>query len=183
MKVITIQHESVLEQLMNEGIYFNDLLDVSENLKEPYKFMAQEYGYKHRPLFACPVGFKCNFYGAKAEDSVGIILDVPEEFLRFQNYYNWSDLIYFMEIPNEFEQLNTLYTTLWEYGHCVLTEYSIDSLNKNMVTQATLDEFRKEWVIETFSVTEEFLDRYSGTGGAFTLEEPNRVIKECHYFE
>lgn len=31
MKIITIQHESVLAQLMKEGIYFNNSFDVSEN--------------------------------------------------------------------------------------------------------------------------------------------------------
>ena len=42
MRIITIQHESVLVQLMKEGIYFNNSFDINENLKEPYKFMTKE---------------------------------------------------------------------------------------------------------------------------------------------
>lgn len=42
MRIITIQHESVLAQLMKEGIYFNNSFDISKNLKESYKLMTKE---------------------------------------------------------------------------------------------------------------------------------------------
>lgn len=104
MRAITVQHKDVLKQLLTSGSYKADMDNVKyDNLKNAYEFMMQAYGYRTCPIFLAPVGEKVEFYGASFdEDHVAIEFDIPEDRIRIQKYYDWTDFVYFLEYQDEF---------------------------------------------------------------------------------
>ena len=104
MIVKTIQNRKVLDTLLSNKIHFSKR-DKIDNLTEPYKKMSEYYNWGSSPIFCCEVGRYSNFYGANCEDAVLLTLDVPDDLVKRQIYYDWSDVVYYTEFPNE-----------WEYG-------------------------------------------------------------------
>lgn len=172
MKIVTIQNKAVLNIINTEGIYKASYSRVSENLLAPYKALAKEYNYTSCPIFAGVVGKYCEFYGAKTEHSVALELDIPDEEVSFQDYYNWVDVIYYMEASKEeFEEtFNTaLVPNIETYTKMVLN----DKVEPNRAVQATIPYIKKEWIINTLSDLTKFEETHVGSGGRDILNELN----------
>ena len=171
MKVKTIQNIRVAKSLMKNGKYVvPDGVMISSNLIEPYKFMMKHYGYKNRPIFMCPVGYCANFGGAKVDkESVLISLDIPDRYCKIQDYYGWSDFIYFREMPWEYSAFNGC-KDVNSFGEYVLDLYKDGFIgNKGTVYQVTTQFLLKKWVTGIGRVTDDFVNNYYDTGGVNIL--------------
>lgn len=153
MKLITIQHPLILDPIKTNDVHHADIKRTGSNLIRPYRFMMKEYGYKHCPIFACIVGKKSNFYGANTDAGIAIELNVPDEHVRIQRYYDWTDLIYMMEFPDTFqEEFPTLAKrypypvdqAIEKYGHDILFPHRLDFASVEY--QATLEQIKAEWI-------------------------------------
>ena len=171
MRVITIQSRAVLTQLNKTGKFtVPNEAPISKNLVEPYRFMMKHYGYTNRPIFMCPVGHRVEFGGAKFNDAFIIELEIPDRFCKIQDYYGWSDFIYFTELPMEFDEFNGC-KTVEQFGKYVLDMYKSGfSTNDNIVYQVTTQFLRKSWVKKIIPVNSGFIDRYYDTGGRNMLK-------------
>ncbi len=173
VSLITIQNKAVTFILDKYGIYYSGK-EPADNLKAPYGRMKAEYGYEHNPIFAGVVGQKCEFMGAKTDGSVLICLEVPAIEVKFQNYYEWSDLVYFMECPDE-----------WN-GDISFDEYVKNTLHKpnlgqHNAWQATLSCIKKEWVTGVYDIPETFISRHIGSGGANILQKIGKQSQPVKY--
>lgn len=175
MYCITVQNINVFYQLTRRGIYKASMNRVSPNLKEPYKFMKEFYGYKTCPIFLMPVGSKVELSGAHFQSSVAIELDIPKEYIQTQDYYNWTDFIYFMEHKNEFAKTfdTNIFQTVEDYGR-----YVLEGNHKKNVKQVSVECIKKEWITNVLSVTSELRNKHENTGGANTLKrlEKYRIV-------
>ena len=172
MRLITVQHRSIIEYLRQNKVYHvDDRLPVASNLVEPYKFMMKHYQYKHRPIFCCPVGFCCNFGGCNDREGSYIIeMEVPDKLCRIQDYYGWSDFIYFTELPNEFSEFKGL-KTVKQFGVYVLDMYrDKNSLDRRLCYQVTIPSIHRSWIKKIIPVNKNFSDMYVNTGGENILQ-------------
>lgn len=166
MRVITIQRIEVIEQLKKNGKYrVDDNAPIGSNLIKPYKFMMKHYGYSTRPIFMCPIDTCANFGGACTEKAFVIEMEIPDRFCKVQDYYMWSDFIYFMELPNEWEKFNGC-ETVEQYGHYLL-DINKNGFNcgKDAVYQVTTQFIHKNWIKKIIPINEAFIDAYVNTGG------------------
>ena len=139
------------------------------NLVEPYRFMMKHYNYKHRPTFLAPVGYYVNFCGATLDNACLITLDIPDKYIKIQDYYMWSDFIYFSEMPHEIQQTYNV-RNVNELGRRVLDQFK-DGIEKNdTVYQVTTQFLLKSWVRKIERLTPEFIDAYIDTGGVNVLK-------------
>ena len=70
--------------------------------------MMKEYGYKYPPIFMGIVGKITNFYGLNPENMVAMQFEYfieTDANRRLQNYYSWTDLIYFTEYIDEYMEI------------------------------------------------------------------------------
>lgn len=170
MRVITIQSKEVLAQINKTGKYtVSNNVPISDNLIKPYKFMMKHYKYKNRPIFMCPVGYKVEFGGAKIKDACIIELEIPDRFCKIQDYYCWSDFIYFTEIPWEFEEFNGC-KTVEQFGMYVLDMYKEGFSNRNIIYQVTSQFLLKSWIRKIIPINSEFIDKYADVGGKNVLK-------------
>lgn len=171
MRVITIQHKNVLKTLYQTGEYrVDDKVPVSENLIKPYLFMMKHYNYKNRPIFMCPVGYCVNFGGADTNDAYIIELEIPDRYCKIQDYYGWSDFIYFSEMPYAYEPFNGC-ETVEQFGKYVLNVYKDGfDRNPNIVYQVTTQFLRKSWIIKAVPINDSFIDKYVDRGGIYALK-------------
>lgn len=167
MYCITIQNINVYYQLTRRGIYKASIDRVSPNLKEPYKFMRNFYGYKTCPIFLSPVGYKVELSGAKFNSSVAIELDIPKELVNVQEYYNWTDFIYFMEHRKEFEQTfdTQVFPTVEDYGKHILS-----NVNTKNILQASVESLKKDWITNVIGDPSLLQQMHDGSGGANKLK-------------
>lgn len=162
MIVKTIQNRKVLETLLSNKIHFSKR-DKIDNLTEPYKKMSEYYNWGSNPIFCCEVGRYSNFYGANYEDAVLLTLDVPDDIVKRQIYYDWSDVVYYTEFPNE-----------WEYG--TFDKFVAEVLNgvgtddQHAIIQVTIPFIWPEFLVKYEDITAEFIDKYIGNGGSAILE-------------
>lgn len=171
MRVITVQTKEVVEQLDKNGEYYvSPDAPVPVNLIDPYKFMMKYYGYSHRPIFMCPVGYKANFGGADTNNTYIIEMEIPDKFCNIQDYYGWSDFAYFTELPNDYEEFYG-FKTVEEFGRYVLGMYKDGFIgDRDTVYQVTTQVLHKSWVKKIVLMTDDFCDKYSNTGGVYILE-------------
>lgn len=165
MKVITIQHRQVLHMLQTEGCV--KVKHTGDNhILKAYEFMRREYNWETSPIFLAPIGYRVNLYGAHLEDSVCLVLDIPDELIKLQKYYTWTDFIYFLRHPEELQESYD-YKSVEELGKHAL----FDEVNKiTDCTQATVEYLSKDWlvgVIRDLSI----INKFYGTGGNFVLKE------------
>ena len=162
MIIKSIQNKNVLETLNAGNTHFAKDTNI-ENLIKPYHMMANHYHWTTSPVFGCVVGRRCEFYGANTNDAVILTLNVPDELVKLQVYYDWVDVIYYTECLNE-----------WEYDN--FDEFVADVLNgtktddQNISIQATIPYIKPEWLINAEPITSNFVDRYYGSGGSNVLE-------------
>lgn len=171
MRVITVQSKEVLLQLNKTCKYTVPLnAPISQNLIKPYKFMMKHYGYSNRPIFMCPVEHHVEFGGAKTDCTFIIELEIPDRFCKIQDYYGWSDFIYFTELPNEFQGFNGC-KTVEQFGNYVLDMYKSGfSNNPNIVYQVTTQFIRNNWVKKVIPISNDFIEMYSDVGGRNILK-------------
>lgn len=167
----TIQHKNVLTQLHKNGKYTVDGYDyIANHLIYPYAIMKKHYGYKHMPIFLAPVGYFVNFAGASTDNTSCILtLDVPDRYIKVQDYYMWSDLIYFSELLG---QLHSVYNVkdLKEFSKQVLDEYKDGIIKDRTTYQVTTQFLLKSWIRKVEEITPEFIDMYVNTGGVNVLK-------------
>ena len=168
VKIITVQHKNVLDKILSDGIYYANtekyVAENRSNLLEPYQYLMHEYGYKHFPIFGCQIGYHCEFYGADcSENSTLIELSVPTNEVKIQNYYDWTDLIFYMERPEEWQQIT--------YPFKQFFKDTLHPTDECRVHQVTMERIKKTWITDTFPVTEKFSERHNGSGGGNILHE------------
>ena len=172
MICITVQNKEVYRELCENGIYKAKFSRVSDNLLKPYKFMSKQFGWQECPIFLSPVGFYVEMGGAKFnKDSIAIQLDIPDELVKMQRYYDWSDFIYFTEMPGEFKDACNVekYETVEDWGKTIL-DIKVNKSCKDPL-QVTVKELRKEWVIGTIDYLDKICNNHSDTGGANIMKE------------
>lgn len=158
MKIVTIQNKAVLNILLSGNTYIADMSRVPKNLIEPYKHMQRLYGWNTCPVFAAPVGYRVEFYGCRSDNGVLLCLDVPDEFIKLQRYYSWSDFIFYLENPDE------------DVPDASVIDYNLKEPVKDAALQATLPFIRPEWVFcYLMNVPERFLEIHDGSGGRSVL--------------
>ena len=169
MRAITVQHKDVLKQLQTNGSYVADINNVKyDNLKNAYEFMMRAYGYRTCPIFLAPVGHKVEFYGASFdEDHVAIEFDIPEDRIRIQKYYDWTDFVYFLEYQDEFYP--SIYSDVYEFGNAILVDTT--TLNEWCAYQITVDELRRDWIVDTTGQLDRLDHLHNGSGGQNILNE------------
>lgn len=170
MRVITIQHKNVVMQLAKNDKYtVASNVPVSGNLAKPYQFMMKQYNYKNRTIFYCPVGYNVNFGGAKTEEAFLLELDIPDRYCKVQDYYGWSDFIYFSEMPYEYEAFNGC-ETVEQFGKYVLDMYKHVCNNiPGRVYQVTTQFILKSWVRKAMPLNDDFINKYIDNGGKSIL--------------
>ena len=155
----TIQHIKAVGALRAGETYYA-LPSEAPNRIEPYRIMQKHYKYEHTPVFACVQGKYSNFYGAMTSpEHILLTLNAPDDQVKLQSYYNWSDIIYFMEFPNE-----------WNNKDIPFSNFIKDTLDGTNIRscsaiQATLPYIRPEWLMTVKPLTEKFLQNYYGNGG------------------
>lgn len=167
MKLITIQHASVLNLLKNNNTYYADflrILDNKSNLVEPYRLIMSHYNYSSVPIFCNVLNRRAEFYGANTENAVIIELDVPDDLVKIQSYYDWVDVIYFMEFPNELDGMN-----IDKFAKDVLEGMNVD--DDRRAIQATIPYIKPEWLVGSYKLTSKFTDLHYGSGGRNILTE------------
>lgn len=162
MLVKTIQNREVLECLQKNMIHYAKSTAV-DNLIKPYNRMMEHYGWTHSPVFGCAVGKRCEYYGARTTDAVVLTLDVPDDVVKCQVYYDWVDVIFF-----------TMYFNEWSGGEFdvfvnnVLNGVGID--NPRSAIQVTMPYIKPEWLVSYEPINDEFIDNYVGSGGQNILK-------------
>lgn len=158
MQIVTIQDRSVVKVLNYQNIHYARNTDLSE-LKVPYKYMKDFYKWNHSPVFGCVVGRRAEFYGATIENSAILTLNVPDNVVKLQSYYDWIDVLFYMENPKKWT--NT--TDFTEYTNDVLNGKFTDDPSKEI--QATLPYILPEW-LESYKILDsksikQFIDNNS----------------------
>lgn len=172
MIVVSIQSKKVIEQLVRNGKYtVNNDAPINDIAAKPYKFMMKHYGYKHRPIFMCPVGYKANF-GCFCDvgSSALLIMNIPDRYCKIQDYYGWSDFIYFMDAPFEYKPFNGC-KDVSSFGRYVLDMYKGGfGKNINTVYQVTTQFLLKSWIKGIKDIDSNFIDMYFNNGGKYVLK-------------
>lgn len=175
MRCITIQNKNVYKVLMKEGVFVKPSLcnEVTSDIKTAYMFMKEIYHYENMPIFLAPVGYKVEFYGANFDEySIALELDIPEEYLKIQNYYDWSDFIYFIGQKQEFIDGNVNYKDVFDFGKdvlsCIANQKQMDDKD---AFQLTTDILRKEWIVSKTNNICKLELEHNGSGGQNTLKK------------
>lgn len=161
MKVITIQHQSVFSTLKTNGIYIADYNRVPDNRVKSYQCMQKFYGWETCPVFGCEIGEHAAIQDGKYIDGVALQLDIPRGIARRQYYYDWADLIYFTEFPEEFADTFDLTKVpdLKTYAERVFRFENQGSYN---IVQVTMPFIKMDWVTAV-------------------SQKPLAVIEKCQY--
>ena len=168
IKIITIQHKSVLDILKNNKTYYASFehIDNTENLIEPYKLMMEQYHYTHCPIFGAVLDRYCEFLGANVTNNPVILeLCVPEDRVKLTSYYDWSDVIFFLKYPKEFKGKDDILT----YATDVIAGYN--TYREDIAIQATIPYIKPEWLVNSYTLNKKFLDLHYGSGGSEILKE------------
>lgn len=146
IRLISIQHKSVLEKLLNDERYIADWTRVATNQIEPNQYMRNFYGWDYCPVFGCPVGTGYASFGFKTNNAVVLELEVPEDIVKLQYFYDWTDVIYFMEFPDEFQEVfdTNIVPTIESFADRVLRFENQGSYN---VFQATIPYIDPDWLV------------------------------------
>lgn len=163
-ELITVQHECVGQLLCKAIDYFADFKNVRcPNLIKPYEIMMKHYGWETVPVF-CSVPDKLrtrmdvNLYDEEYKRKVAIKLIIPdkdENLIRFQSYYDWTDLIYYTERPQDLEEGCTI---------DIIHENAFRYPDENNYWQATLPFIKYSWVdkiIKLSDYTEAILSKFT----------------------
>ena len=122
--------------------------------------MIDYYKWKNvkAPIFACVVGKPCEFMGCSTKGSYILSLEVPDNIVQLQAYYNWTDMAYFLNKPNEWNED----TELSEFIEKTFNGLGLN--DETMAVQATLPYIRPEW-LKAFEPFKESFNKFIGSGG------------------
>lgn len=140
IKVITLQHKSVLECILKNGIYENtnkSLYKTKNIMYNKYLSLSKILKYKKNsiPIFGLCVGTQGVAYGAgTGSNDILIELNIPKEIVSFQFFDDWDE--YMSDIGNI-----RLCDTFIKYGYT--KEYSL------LDFQTIIPYIKKEWVSDT----------------------------------
>lgn len=165
--VKTIQNKKVLETLKNNKIHYAKPVNFS-SLSIPYDKMMKHYHWNHTPIFGCAVNRYCDFYGAILEDSVILTLDVPDDLVKLQVYYDWTDIIYYIENPKEWKDK---YST---YNFNNFIKNTLDGYRTNdpdAIIQVTMPYIKPEWLVKYEPITNTFAKKYYINNKSSILEQ------------
>ena len=171
IRLITVQSKEVADSLLKGNIHYARKRE-DYFLQPVYNKMCEAYGYENNPVFAGVVGRRCEFLGAPREESYIIEIDVPEELVKIQNYYDWSDMIYYTEEPKEWAMGS-------EYPLKEFFKNTLEGKNthkKSSVIQATIPYIDPNWVHDIIPLTEKFNDLHIGSGG-------NNVLMTLEFYK
>lgn len=152
MKCYTIQDKSILNILMVKKIYYTYRLPRDDNLKTAYEFAKNIYNFKSTPIFLVPAnGVPITVYGCTLNNSIGLELNIPDKYLKIQDYYNWVDIIYFLDKENRDEfysvyNLN-LYSNPEDMAKDVLLNSKISIEREN---QLMVEYLKYEWIVNIY---------------------------------
>lgn len=174
MKCITIQNKIVLDKILKDGIYYKDF-NIEDDIKvNAYEFMKNTYNYLYYPIFLSIIGYKAELYGIPFDNNmIAIELDIPDYEMKIQNYYDWTDFIYFNEYKNEFK--GSIFNSIEEFGNYVLLD---SKLNDEDTFQATVQYIKKEWLLSFTSNIGDIEYFHCGTGGRNILKDLKFYIKK-----
>ena len=175
MRVITVQHKDVYKGLRKDGISRATEEYVSENLVKPYRFMQTYFRWESTPIFLGVVGHNVNYGGAKFdENSIAMEFEIPDEYVKIQRYYDWSDFIYFTELPWEFNDT----CNVEKFGS--VNEWALTIMNiKHDIAraarfrdplQASVEMLNIDWLVDTLENLDKFQQDYNDNGGVNVLE-------------
>ena len=166
MKTISIQNKKVIDKLLNNERYINhNFLSVPSNLIEPYMEMSKYYHWQSRPIFMGIIGTYCNFGGADINNTYLIEMNIPDKYCKLQDYYAWSDYIYFSELPKECDR------NIEDFRNEVLGQFDNEIYwRKDIVYQGTVPFILKDWVQNIALINQDFIDLYNNTGGINMLK-------------
>lgn len=169
IKCLTIQHKSILENLKKGYTHKIDestfLKYVPENRREAYENMKKMYGWEFYPIFLGEIGKKTEMSGARLDDCVILELSIPSNYIKRQKFYDWSDYIYFLELPEEFKDVFTC--SFEEFEKEVMFPSNLD---KSDAIQITVPCLMPEWLKSAFDITPRFEKKYIYSGGNNVLE-------------
>lgn len=154
---------------MNQNTYKADFSRVSDNLVKPYQTMMEKYGFHYCPIFLCGPGFKAEFYGAKFDENhIAFEFEIPDALVRIQDYYNWTDLIYFTENPEEFHDSydENKFPTLDNFADFVLNT----TPDEDRVHQFTVEKLKYRWLRSICCDLSKLDELHNGSGGANKLK-------------
>ena len=161
MKLITFQNKNIIKDLNYKGVY-ECILKSSFNKATPncYKMLASRLNLAEDtyPVFAWynviglplvvnmgTINRAREMTGFKVDDCYLFELEVPDEFVDLQYFYNFVD----MRCSEEFED-NVV--TTWR------DVFNVDRNKNELEIQATLPSIRREWVINVYEMIEEDVD-------------------------
>lgn len=164
MLVISIQNKEVLNTLLSGKTHIAKSTTI-KNLSEPYEKMRTYYNWDNTPVFGCVIGKYAEFYGANSENAVVLKLNIPDNIIKLQPYYDWSDVIYFMEVPSE-----------WETGDFdTFVRETLDGkrleTEDDLAVQATFPYIDPKWLVDYKDACDTNIDHYNGSGGNYILED------------
>lgn len=165
IKCISIQNIHVIKTLKQGNIHFASEKKVPDNLITPYRIMSKKYNWDTLPIFAVPDKYIVEMYGARLENSKLLILNIPEDKIKYQCYYDWVDFIYFTEFPGEFD--NVFNISFEEFEKLV---FFPEEIGKGIACQVTFPYIKPEWVELIIDIPQKIIDDFIGTGGTNFLD-------------
>lgn len=154
IKLFTIQNKKILKLLDNNKPYyanFNNVISKRSNLYTPYKDMAKYYNWTNAPIFCASMepGYVSYIHGyaAPKNEAIGLLLSVPEKYIKRQYYYDWTDYIYFTEFRNEFYEGAKEGYTFEQFKQDV---FDCTNLGSYQIFQYTIPYINPKWIIKKF---------------------------------
>lgn len=146
MQLLSFQNKEVLKKLLAGETYYADIKRVSPNKVKPYEYMRSYYKWDHCPVFCMPCGSEGTRYGGAIDECVLLGLDVPKGDVRIQYFYDWSDVIYFMEFGDEFATTfdTNKFPTVNDFANLVMAGVDQGSYS---IFQATIPCIKPEWLV------------------------------------
>ena len=157
MKLKTLQDKSVLDILKQGNIYYANYSKIRyKDYIEQWKQLSKLCGFSHCPIFCVPIDNDdaINASNLSTSDGVYIELDVPNEYCRIMDYYDFSSYLYYssgQEYDDYFnwgkeEALNNIesYIKLGEYNdtpqvciEMIKPEWVISNINESLLVEKT----------------------------------------------
>lgn len=161
--LLTVQHENVLDILVNDKVYYSSEKYIADDRIAPYQELMKEYQYEYYPVFANVIGLHGNCYGIPRNRKMYLFeLIVPKTYIRYQDYYDWSDFMYYTECPDEWDDTSPT-ISLDEFKHEALIKYKdVPDKNKTVPIQATIPYIRPEWLSAHAPLPDAYDRRHNG---------------------
>lgn len=99
MKLVTIQHKSILETLNKQGVYHASYSKLKyKHYVKQYKNLAKYCGFSYCPIFCTPIRNTTAIESSgiyEDDEYVKLYLEIPDSRCVELDYYEWSDYLYY----------------------------------------------------------------------------------------